>query len=118
MPADKPVDSSTLRTLDLGAARARIAAGRADASGFLDACAEAARQPSCGRALLTQGFEQGRATARRIDRLLDAGAPLPPLAGLALSLKDLFDVEGQVTPAGSIVLADTAPAASDANRLV
>ena len=114
MPADKPVDSSTLRTLDLGAARARIAAGRADASGFLDACAEAARQPCCGRAFLTQGFEQGRATARRIDRLLDAGAPLPPLAGLALSLKDLFDVEGQVTPAGSIVLADTAPAASDA----
>lgn len=114
MPADKPVDSSTLHTLDLGAARARIAAGRADASGFLDACAEAARQPSCERAFLTQGFEEGRATARRIDRLLDAGAPLPPLAGLALSLKDLFDVEGQVTTAGSIVLADAAPAASDA----
>ena len=33
-----------------------------------------------------------------------------PLAGLSVSIKDLFDVQGQVTAAGSVVLAD-APAA-------
>ena len=114
MPADKPVDSSTAAALDLTAARARIAAGRVDAAAFLDACAEAARQPACERAFLTPCFDDARATARRVDHLLASGAPLPPLAGLAVSLKDLFDVEGQVSAAGSRVLADAAPAASDA----
>ncbi|MCB1975264.1 MAG: amidase, partial [Burkholderiaceae bacterium] len=35
-----------------------------------------------------------------------------PLAGLSVSVKDLFDLRGQPTPAGSVVLAD-APAAQD-----
>lgn len=36
-----------------------------------------------------------------------------PLAGLSVSIKDLFDVQGQVTAAGSVVLADAAPAQRD-----
>ena len=36
-----------------------------------------------------------------------------PLAGLSVSVKDLFDVQGQVTAAGSVVLADAPPAAQD-----
>jgi amidase/aspartyl-tRNA(Asn)/glutamyl-tRNA(Gln) amidotransferase subunit A len=36
-----------------------------------------------------------------------------PLAGLAVSIKDLFDVHGQVTQAGSIVLRNQAPAKKD-----
>ena len=39
--------------------------------------------------------------------------PLPPLAGLAVSVKDLFDVQGVTSSAGSRVLADAAPAATD-----
>ena len=39
--------------------------------------------------------------------------PLPPLAGLAVSVKDLFDVAGQPTTAGSMVLADRPPASAD-----
>lgn len=35
------------------------------------------------------------------------------LAGLAVSVKDLFDVAGQVTASGSTVLADSRPAAAD-----
>src|SRR5207253_8056131 len=35
------------------------------------------------------------------------------LMGLAVSVKDLFDVRGESTPAGSIVLADSPPAAQD-----
>ncbi len=49
-----------------------------------------------------------------IDR---AGSPklvATPLAGLAFSVKDLFDELGQVTTAGSRTLADAAPAAADA----
>lgn len=36
------------------------------------------------------------------------------LLGLAISVKDLFDVAGEPTPAGSIVLADAPPAPKDA----
>ena len=36
-----------------------------------------------------------------------------PLAGLSVSVKDLFDVRGQVTAAGSVVLADAPPAQRD-----
>lgn len=37
-----------------------------------------------------------------------------PLAGLAVSVKDLFDMQGMPTPAGSRVLAEAPPAACDA----
>ncbi len=37
-----------------------------------------------------------------------------PLAGLAISVKDLFDVAGQVSASGSLVMAGNAPAAQDA----
>lgn len=36
-----------------------------------------------------------------------------PLAGLSVSIKDLFDVQGQVTAAGSVVLADAPTAQRD-----
>ncbi|MFN5256556.1 MAG: amidase family protein, partial [Limnohabitans sp.] len=36
-----------------------------------------------------------------------------PLAGLAVSIKDLFDVQGQITQAGSIVLKNQPPAQAD-----
>lgn len=37
-----------------------------------------------------------------------------PLAGIPISIKDLFDVQGEVTAAGSRLLANDAPAAQDA----
>ena len=37
-----------------------------------------------------------------------------PLAGIPISVKDLFDIAGEVTAAGSAVLADNPPAAQDA----
>lgn len=49
--------------------------------------------------------------------LLDAsevpGIERRPLAGLSVSIKDLFDVQGQVSAAGSVVLADAPPALRD-----
>jgi aspartyl-tRNA(Asn)/glutamyl-tRNA(Gln) amidotransferase subunit A len=49
-----------------------------------------------------------------MDRLRSAGAPLSPYAGIPVSIKDLFDIAGQVTRAGSVVLNDAAPAIADA----
>jgi aspartyl-tRNA(Asn)/glutamyl-tRNA(Gln) amidotransferase subunit A len=42
------------------------------------------------------------------------GAVLPPFAGIPISLKDLFDIAGETTTAGSVVLADRPPAERDA----
>ena len=40
-----------------------------------------------------------------------------PLAGIPVSVKDLFDVAGDITRAGSKALADAAPAAADATAI-
>jgi amidase/aspartyl-tRNA(Asn)/glutamyl-tRNA(Gln) amidotransferase subunit A len=42
-----------------------------------------------------------------------AGVASSPLAGLAVSIKDLFDVQGQTSKAGSVVLETQRPAQSD-----
>src|SRR5437588_846894 len=48
------------------------------------------------------------------DRLRKQGVVPSPVAGLPVSIKDLFDIAGEVTTAGSKVLRDAAPAAADA----
>jgi aspartyl-tRNA(Asn)/glutamyl-tRNA(Gln) amidotransferase subunit A len=52
--------------------------------------------------------------AHASDAARAAGYTPSLLAGLPVSIKDLFDVRGEVTAAGSTALAGTAPAASDA----
>ncbi|MBK8741269.1 MAG: amidase [Betaproteobacteria bacterium] len=57
------------------------------------------------------------AQAMAFDACRKAGVPaghLGPLAGIPISVKDLFDIAGEVTTAGSVVLADNPPAARDA----
>jgi len=46
------------------------------------------------------------------DRVLQTGRHTP-LTGIPVSVKDLFDIAGQVTTAGSVVLRDSPPAAVD-----
>jgi aspartyl-tRNA(Asn)/glutamyl-tRNA(Gln) amidotransferase subunit A len=55
-----------------------------------------------------------RAAADAQDRLRAAGYVASPLAGIPVSIKDLFDVAGEVTLAGSRALDDTPPAEADA----
>lgn len=54
------------------------------------------------------------AAAIRADAMKSAGATLSPLNGLPVSVKDLVDIAGETTLAGSTVLSDAAPAAADA----
>lgn len=58
--------------------------------------------------------DRARAEADAIDRRRAAGETLPLLAGIPVSVKDLFDERGIVTTAGSRVLRDHAPATADA----
>ncbi|MGH6717155.1 MAG: amidase [Bradyrhizobium sp.] len=52
--------------------------------------------------------------AEAMDRLRKAQATPSRFAGIPLSIKDLFDIKGQVTRAGSRALEDSAPAEADA----
>src|SRR5690348_8912633 len=58
--------------------------------------------------------DNARAAADAQDGLRKAGYVASPLAGLPVSIKDLFDVAGEVTLAGSKALDDRPPAARDA----
>jgi len=67
------------------------------------------------RACLTVYAEAARAAADAADARAKHGISLGPLDGAIVSIKDLFDVAGEVTRAGSKVLAEEGkPAASDA----
>jgi aspartyl-tRNA(Asn)/glutamyl-tRNA(Gln) amidotransferase subunit A len=52
--------------------------------------------------------------AEAMDRLREVKAAPSPFAGIPISIKDLFDIRGQVTRAGSRALDDSAPAEADA----
>ncbi len=58
--------------------------------------------------------ESALAAASHADVLRVTGHALSPIAGLPVSVKDLFDMEGEITLAGSVALRDAAPAQADA----
>ena len=58
--------------------------------------------------------DQARAMAEAADLQRRVGRAPGPLAGIPISIKDLFDVAGEPTPAGSKVLAHAPPATSHA----
>jgi aspartyl-tRNA(Asn)/glutamyl-tRNA(Gln) amidotransferase subunit A len=67
------------------------------------------------RACLTVYAEPARAAADAADARVARGISLGPLDGAIVSIKDLFDVAGEPTRAGSKILAEeAAPAAADA----
>ncbi len=66
------------------------------------------------RAFIQVDHEAALASAEASDRLRAFGVVASPLAGIPVSLKDLLDVRGQVTRAGSLVRADAAEATEDA----
>ena len=69
-----------------------------------------------GKACLTVYAEAACAAADAADARAKAGVSLGPLDGMIVSIKDLFDVAGEPTRAGSKVLADEAqPATADAS---
>ncbi|SLN09902.1 Mandelamide hydrolase [Roseivivax jejudonensis] len=57
--------------------------------------------------------DRARAEARAADARLDAGRPLSPLDGVPVAWKDLFDLAGEVTTAGSDTRRAAAPAVRD-----
>ena len=69
-----------------------------------------------GQTTFTKTYgDQAKAQAIAIDKLRAEGLVLSPIAGMPISIKDLFDVAGETTMAGSRVRKNSAPAARDAD---
>jgi aspartyl-tRNA(Asn)/glutamyl-tRNA(Gln) amidotransferase subunit A len=69
------------------------------------------------RTFICVDAEGVRAAADYQDGLRKAGRAPSAFAGIPFSVKDLFDLAGQVTTAGSKVLRDAAPAKHDADAI-
>ena len=94
---------------------ADVAAGRRRATDVVTQALQriAARNPALN-AFTTITAERALATAASIDAALSAGQPAGPLAGVPFAVKNLIDVAGLPTLAGSRINRDRPPAAADA----
>lgn len=102
--------------LTLAQAAADLASGRTTARALTDQCLERIADPNGegGRAFVAVYAEQARGGADAMDALRRVGRAPGPYAGIPISLKDLFDVAGEPTTAGSAVLKGAAPASAHA----
>lgn len=92
---------------DLTATRQRLLKGASNSAKELKQCFNAAQSAACTHAFIRMESETGYPKAAN-NHVLES-----PLAGLPVSVKDLFDIAGQTTAAGSIALANATPATQD-----
>ena len=105
-------DPSCLPAHAIGAA---VAHGELRARDVTEAClARIARLDPALNAYTMVTAERARASADALDRRVDRGETVGPLAGAPFSVKNLFDVKDVVTLAGSKINATDAPASRDA----
>ena len=95
---------------------AALAAGKTSSADLVEeALAKIADPGGEGDLAFTEVFAgEARAEAAEADRRRAEGASAGRLAGIPISVKDLFDLVGRVTRAGSVVLKDEPPARRDA----
>ncbi|HEY6967519.1 MAG TPA: amidase [Burkholderiales bacterium] len=93
-----------------------LAAGRTSSRKLVEEALARIADPSGegARAFLKVNADSARADADHADRLRKSGVVRSAVDGLPVSVKDLFDVAGEVTRAGSKILADAPAAKSDA----
>src|ERR1700721_1272507 len=103
-------------TPTLAALAEDLDSGRTSARKLVDDClariGDAAGEGA--RAFIHVDAEAAIEAAEAMDRLREIKAAPSPYAGIPVSIKDLFDIRGQVTRAGSRALEDSAPAEADA----
>ncbi|MGJ4929601.1 amidase [Bradyrhizobium sp. HKCCYLS2038] len=106
----------TLSNPTLAALADDLAAGRTTSRKLVEDCLARIADPSGEgqRAFIHVDKEAALAAADGMDALRKANAVPSPFAGIPVSIKDLFDIKGQVTRAGSRALEDSAPADADA----
>jgi aspartyl-tRNA(Asn)/glutamyl-tRNA(Gln) amidotransferase subunit A len=109
-------DENMLRLDPIATTLASLASGQTTSRALVEKCLAAASDTSGeGARTFTKRFSSAALrAATAFDQQRRTGAPQGALLGLPFSVKDLFDVDGDPTPAGSILLADAPPAAKDA----
>jgi aspartyl-tRNA(Asn)/glutamyl-tRNA(Gln) amidotransferase subunit A len=95
---------------------ADLASGRTSSRALVEACLDRIEDPSGEgrRTFLHVDKSAVLAQAEAMDLLRSSGAAPSPYAGIPISIKDLFDITGQVTRAGSTVLGNRPAATQDA----
>ncbi|MBO1325185.1 amidase [Acetobacter sp. TBRC 12305] len=93
-----------------------LASGRVSSRTLVEAALARIADPQGegARTFMSVHAEQVRAQADTVDTQRKAGRAPSAVAGVPVSVKDLFDEAGNVTRAGSTVLADAPAAATDA----
>ncbi len=94
--------------------RARLARGEATHETIVSQALAGAAAPAAQHVFTRLYADGALAAARHADAAQRAGLALPPLAGLPVSVKDLYDVAGETTLAGSVVCQGEPPAVADA----
>src|SRR6187455_704694 len=105
------MSNPTLATL-----AADLDAGRTTARKLVEQCLARIADPTGegARTFIHVDKDAALVAADAMDHLRKANAAPSPYAGIPVSIKDLYDIRGQVTRAGSRALEDSAPAANDA----
>src|SRR5437764_10698091 len=93
-----------------------LANGRTSARKLVEECLARIADPAGEgpRAFIHVDKDAAIEAADAMDRLRKVNAAPSRFAGIPVSIKDLFDISGQVTRAGSRALEDSAPAEADA----
>src|SRR5690349_15774384 len=105
----------TMATLPLAQLAAAIAAGEISAREALESCiARIDGTDGDVNAFTGRSYARARDEAGTVDAMRTRGETPPVLAGVPYAVKNLFDIEGEVTLAGSIVNRGNAPATADA----
>lgn len=103
------------RFLSASATAADVRAGRVKAAELVEArLAGIAARNSLSNAFTEVTAARARAEAAAVDALVAAGKDPGPMAGVPVAVKNLFDLEGITTLAGSKIERDSPPAKADA----
>jgi aspartyl-tRNA(Asn)/glutamyl-tRNA(Gln) amidotransferase subunit A len=100
----------------LHAAAQALATGQTTSRALVESCLAKIADPAGQGAatFITVYAAQARASADAADTQRQAGRAPGPFAGIPISIKDLFDVAGETTRAGSTVLTTSPPATAHA----
>ena len=93
---------------DIHTTRQRLHNGQTTPGAEIEAAISAAQSTRCQHVFLKTMYNEARATAAAADTVRQ------PLGGMVVSVKDLFDIAGQTSSAGSRVLSGAPAARQDA----
>lgn len=99
---------------NLATINARLAAGSITREALIEQSLQACSLPAAAHVFTKIYADGALAAARQADRAQAAGIKQHALAGLPVSIKDLFDIAEETTLAGSLACVGEAPAQKDA----